>query len=77
MRGFSAGPPLGERPDARKALELALREAIALHQRAIEVEHVVLGVTRDPNRLVVAIIETRMSVEDLRAAALASLADAA
>ncbi|MGB8019651.1 MAG: Clp protease N-terminal domain-containing protein [Candidatus Nanopelagicales bacterium] len=54
-----------------------MREAIALHQRAIEVEHVVLGVTRDPNRLVVAIIETRMSVEDLRAAALASLADAA
>ena len=64
-------------PAARKALELALREAIAMHQRAIGVEHLVLGVTRDPSPLVVRITETRMPVEDLRAAARTSLEDAA
>lgn len=62
---------------ARKCLELALREAIAAHQRVIGVEHLVLGATREPGPLVAAIVETRMSVEDLRAVARASLEDAA
>lgn len=56
-------------PGARKALELSLREAIALHQRSIGVEHLLLGVTRDPDPLVVAIVTTRMPIADLRSAA--------
>jgi ATP-dependent Clp protease ATP-binding subunit ClpA len=35
-------------PKAKKALELALREAIALGDRHIGAEHVLLGVLRDP-----------------------------
>lgn len=64
-------------PAARKALELALRETIAMKQRSIGVEHLVLGATRDPGPLVVAMIETRMAVEELRAAARTSLEEAA
>ena len=62
---------------AKKALELSLREAIALDQRSLEVEHFVLGITRDPTPLVRAIVEPRMSVEALRHAARESLKNTA
>ncbi|RLL69546.1 Clp protease [Streptomyces sp. Z26] len=38
-------------PRARKALELSLREAVALRDRRIGVEHVVLGLLRSDDRL--------------------------
>jgi len=60
-------------PAARKALELSVREAVALDQRSLEVEHLVLGITRDPTPLVRAIVEPRMSVEALRHACRESL----
>lgn len=60
-------------PAARKALELSLREAIALDQRSLEVEHLVLGLTRDPTPLVRAVLETRLSVDAVRHAARESL----
>ena len=43
------------RPDAEKALELALRGAIRLQQRSIRSEHVLLGIVRaeSPGRTVV------------------------
>lgn len=62
---------------ARKALELSLREAIVRHQRSIEVEHLILGLTRDPNPLVLAIVATRMTIENLRRAAQESLKETA
>ena len=72
-RLFGARSHLPLDPAARKALELSLREAVALDQRSLEVEHLVLGLTRDPTPLVRAIVETRMSVEALRHAARESL----
>lgn len=44
-RGTSHSPP------ANKALELALREAVALRDRRIGVEHLVLGLLRADDRV--------------------------
>ncbi len=76
-RIFGRRSPLPFDPAARKALELSLREAIAMHQRSIEVEHLVLGVTRDPSPLVTAIIQAHTTVEELQAAARTSVGNAA
>ncbi|MCT2594052.1 hypothetical protein LHJ74_29800 [Streptomyces sp. N2-109] len=42
---------------AKKALELSLREALALKDRAIGVEHVVLGLLRSNDRITLALFE--------------------
>ena len=44
-------------PKAKKALELSLREAIALGDRGIGAEHVLLGVLRDPGEPVRGMLE--------------------
>lgn len=49
-------------PRAKKALELSLREALALKDRRIGVEHVVLGLLRSDDRLTLALFE-RLGVE--------------
>ncbi|GMA22609.1 hypothetical protein GCM10025864_03680 [Luteimicrobium album] len=36
-------------PDAKKSLELALREAVRLHDRQITSAHLLLGLLRDPS----------------------------
>lgn len=43
-------------PRAKKALELSLREAIALKDRHIGVEHVVLGLLRSDDRVTLAVL---------------------
>lgn len=58
---------------AKKALELSLREALALDQRSLQVGHLVLGLTRDPTPLVRAVLEARLSVDAVRQAARQSL----
>ena len=50
-------PPFA--PKAKQALELALREALALGDRGIGSEHVLLGVLRDPGRPVSRALERR------------------
>jgi len=45
-RGRSRRPRFS--PDAKKTLELALREAVRLHDRQITSAHLLLGVLRDP-----------------------------
>ena len=65
-------------PAAKKALELALREALALGDRGIAAEHVLLGVMRDPGERVRALLARRgQTPEAVRAAVLAARAKAA
>ena len=65
-------------PRAKKTLELALREAIALGDRQIGSEHVLLGLMRDPGEPVAAILRRRgQSPEAVRAATLAARTRAA
>jgi ATP-dependent Clp protease ATP-binding subunit ClpA len=76
LRGRRGRPRFG--PNAKKALELALREAIALGDREIRGEHVLLGVMRDPGERVRALLARRgQSPEAIRAAVLAGRARAA
>jgi ATP-dependent Clp protease ATP-binding subunit ClpA len=44
-------------PGSKKALELALREAIALHHRAIGSEHILLGIVRGGDPVVGSVLE--------------------
>jgi ATP-dependent Clp protease ATP-binding subunit ClpA len=72
----------GRRPrfasGAKKALELALREALALGDRGIGPEHVLLGVMRDPGERVRALLERHgQSPGAVREAALAARTRAA
>jgi ATP-dependent Clp protease ATP-binding subunit ClpA len=65
-------------PKAKKALELSLREAIALGDRGIGTEHVLLGVLRDPGERVRVLLERHgQSPETVRDAVLAGRARAA
>jgi ATP-dependent Clp protease ATP-binding subunit ClpA len=58
---------------SKKALELALREALALGDNEIGAEHVLLGVMRDPGARVDAVLARRgQTPEAVRAAALAA-----
>jgi ATP-dependent Clp protease ATP-binding subunit ClpA len=44
------------RPEAKKALELALREALRLGHKHIGTEHVLLGIVRDPDGAAAALL---------------------
>jgi ATP-dependent Clp protease ATP-binding subunit ClpA len=65
-------------PRAKRALERALREALALGHRHIGTEHVLLGLARDPaSGAALALRRCGTSPEAVRAATLAALRDAA
>ena len=74
--GALAGGRGGRRPFApasKKALELALREAIALGDRHIDAGHILLGLTRDPDDAVAALLlRCGRSAAAVRAALLAA-----
>ena len=58
-------------PKAKKALELSLREAVALGDRKIGADHVLLGVMRDPGERVAALLARRgVTAEAVRTAVL-------
>jgi ATP-dependent Clp protease ATP-binding subunit ClpA len=60
-------------PGAKKALELALREALALGDRHIGPEHILLGVMRDPGEPVSELLRRHgQTPEVVRAAVLAA-----
>ena len=63
--------------EAKKALELALREALAHKDRSIGCEHLLLGIMRGGDRYTVGLIDEHVDVESLRAAVLALLDKAA
>ncbi|MEE2034805.1 Clp protease N-terminal domain-containing protein [Rhodococcus chondri] len=52
--------------DAKKVLELSLREAIARHDRVIRAEHILLGVLRSDEPRSTALIEAHLTREELR-----------
>jgi ATP-dependent Clp protease ATP-binding subunit ClpA len=65
-------------PGAKRALELAVREALALSDRSIGAEHVLLGLVREPSERVRALLARRgAEPEAVRAAVLAARARAA
>jgi ATP-dependent Clp protease ATP-binding subunit ClpA len=65
-------------PRARKAVELALREAIRLHDRHIGTEHLLLGLIREGEGLAARIlVDNGIALDDLRSAVLARLDRAA
>lgn len=57
-RPFSVG--------AKKALELALREALAEHAKEITVTHLLRGLLRDPGPVVEALVASRIELDELR-----------
>jgi ATP-dependent Clp protease ATP-binding subunit ClpA len=63
--------------DAKKAIEGSLREAVARKDDRISAEHLMLGVLRSPNDTVRAVVESHLSVEELRRRLLARLDSAA
>jgi ATP-dependent Clp protease ATP-binding subunit ClpA len=68
-RGFLRKPDAGGRfsPRAKKVLELALREAIRLHDRAIGPEHILLGLLREGDGLAAKILADRgIAADDIR-----------
>jgi ATP-dependent Clp protease ATP-binding subunit ClpA len=73
--------PRGRRrfaPRAKKVLELALREAIALHSRHLGTEHLLLGLIREGEGVGArAIVDSGVSLADLRAATLSAITKAA
>jgi ATP-dependent Clp protease ATP-binding subunit ClpA len=61
---------------AKKALELALREALQLGRRYIGTEHIVLGLIRDERSSALRLLQARgLDREEVRAAVLRELAD--
>ncbi len=79
--GALGGHRTGRRPfspEAKKALELALREAIALGDRHIGSEHILLGVVRDAGEPVAGVLRRHdQSPEAVRAAVMAARRHAA
>lgn len=76
----------GERPrghipftrTAKKALELSLREAIALQDRHVGSEHILLGILRGDDRTTTSLLQKLDLVpQDVRSAVIADLRDAA
>lgn len=75
-RGQTLGP--GFSPRAKKAIELALREAIRLHNKSLGTEHLLLGLLREGNGLAAKVIhDAGLSLDDLRDATLQALGKAA
>jgi ATP-dependent Clp protease ATP-binding subunit ClpA len=79
--GALGGHRKGRRPfsaDAKKALELSLREAIALSDRHIGSEHILLGVMRDPGEPVARLLRSHeQTPQAVRAAVMAARTRAA
>ncbi len=73
-RGRSGRPRFT--PDAKKALELALREAVRLHDRQITSAHLLLGLLRDPAAPAArTLVAAGADVASLRASAESSLVE--
>jgi hypothetical protein len=76
-RGLLSRVAPGHRPfsdQAKKSLELALREAIALKHRTLTPEHLLLGILREGQGLGARILrESGVDPRDLRAAVVATL----
>jgi ATP-dependent Clp protease ATP-binding subunit ClpA len=62
---------------AKKALELALREALAHKDKEIRCEHVVLGILRGGDQAAIDLIAERVDTAQLRAAITERLSKAA
>ncbi|MCT7658496.1 Clp protease N-terminal domain-containing protein [Mycobacterium deserti] len=62
---------------AKKVLELSLREALAHKDKTIDAEHVLLGILRGGDPFTVGLIAEHVDVEQLRAAIVSLLDDAA
>lgn len=62
---------------AKKALELALREALAHKDRTIGCEHILLGILRGGDKPAVGLIEEHVPAAELRSAVIAVLDKAA
>jgi ATP-dependent Clp protease ATP-binding subunit ClpA len=79
--GALSGHRAGRRPfspGAKKALQLSLREAIALGDRHIGSEHILLGVMRDPGEPMADVLRRRKQTpEAIRAAVMAARTRAA
>lgn len=52
--------------EAKKVLELSLREALARHERTIRTEHILLGLLRGDEPLSTALIEAHVARDELR-----------
>lgn len=79
---LAAPPPSGRRPrwtrEAKKVLELSLREAVWLKAREISTDHLALGLIRAEDDVVVSLLRGQgMRTEQLRAAVLTRLGRAA
>lgn len=74
-------PPQGHIPfagRAKKAMELALREAVALKDRHIGVQHVVLGLLRSDDNITRALFQQlNLNIDEARAQVLRELHEAA
>jgi ATP-dependent Clp protease ATP-binding subunit ClpA len=75
-RGRRGGDALPFSPEAKKALELSLREAVRRGDRHIGAEHVLLGTTRVREPALHAALRRRgRTVDELRASLLAAMDD--
>jgi ATP-dependent Clp protease ATP-binding subunit ClpA len=73
MIGLGQNAPSGHipfTPRAKKVLELALREALALHHNYIGTEHILLGLIREGDGVAVQILKKHADLGQLRSAAL-------
>ncbi|GAA5101110.1 Clp protease N-terminal domain-containing protein [Nocardia iowensis] len=78
--GWGSGGNLGHIPftkEAKKVLELSLREALARKDKAIESAHVLLGILRAPNQTTERLLGGSDSIQDIRSKVLALLDRAA
>ncbi|MEU7764190.1 Clp protease N-terminal domain-containing protein [Nocardia sp. NPDC049190] len=67
--GWGRGGDFGHIPfgkDAKKVLELALREALGRKDKSIESGHVLLGILRAPNQITVRLFGGSSVIDDLR-----------
>ncbi|EUA22463.1 clp amino terminal domain protein [Mycobacterium xenopi 3993] len=64
-------------PAAKKALELALREALAHNDNVISCEHMLLGILRGGDKTAIGLITEHVYTAQLRAAIIALLDKAA
>ncbi|GAA0574358.1 Clp protease N-terminal domain-containing protein [Paractinoplanes ferrugineus] len=77
-RLYASGGHLPLTPRAKKLLELALREAVRLHQNFIGPEHIMLGLLREGEGLAARVLtEHRIKFDDLRTELERSLTDQA
>lgn len=71
--GGAASGPIRFTPRAKKVLELARREALALHHGFIGTEHILLGVVREGQGVATEILAARHAPERVRSAVIEEL----